>query len=823
MKRKRPMPVAQAQQAPLTDVPQEGSARERPALDIARTCLFALLLFLAMTVQTDWMPVFLAAVALLAALPIGKEPLRNLRQHLSLPVLGLLAFALMNGLAAIYSPFGAEALREFYRIFAAVSLALLLLVRFEKKHVRGLLWGFAAVCAVISLLSIDMASDGILFRGFEGFVELLGGTYYANIQQATGIARVTGLYNDPNVTASIFGLGALAALYLTDTAQSRRESLLACELLGVSALGFFLSMSRGAILCFALALLVWLVAAGKENRLRLFVLMLLSALVTVVLSAPAMAAIGRMAIVPLLLALAAGPLVFLLVRGLGGLLAKTLETRKKLAVGLLAGLLACCVAYAVAGVLVTGPYTMGPEGYLKRIVTLEPGDYTLSGGWEGEITLTVLTSSKEDILMGRETRVYQGPIGDAAFTVPEGTEQVTVWFRGPEGVGLEEVTLSDGTRIPLNYPLLPAFIADRIQGSLFSDNSFLLRVQYVKDAWTLFIQSPLLGHGLASTEGLYTSVQPFYYQSLYVHNHILQVMSDMGLLGLAAFLLLLLGSAWLLLRRLRQERDGLAALLLAGWVLMNAHSLMEINFSIRAYQCAALVWLLLPVLLYTRPLARKGLAKWGGLGVMACVWLYLAVFGGLLVGHSMVDKKADNFSATDAYTFLDGIRGFAKRDVFDNEYYKLTFVGNTATLKDSRFTRDTRIFAEDLRESGTYTACSGLAKYYYLPRGEYEELFACSREGIAQEASTAEAWNLQLDFYRTDVLSAMAEEDLSLFLEEVLRTGDYLETYSQGRMEEIQLSEENQAFLEAVATVQETGLEGETALLALTALQASQS
>lgn len=822
MKRKKTAAPVTAAAVERTKTPETVKAAGLSSLDVGKLVAFSLLLFFAMTIQTARMSMVLIASALVLSLPIGKRALDGVGRYVCVPVLGLLAFALMNGLAAIYSPFDSDALSEFYKIITAVALCAILLAWFEKKHVRGLLWGFAAVCAVISLLSIDMASDGVLFRGFDAIASLLGEDF-STIDLTASSMRVTGLYNDSNVTASIFGLGALAALYLTDTARTRREKLLACELLGASALGFLLSMSRGAILCFALALLVWLLAAGKGNRLRLFVLMLLTALLTVVLSAPAMALVGKAALVPLLLALAAGPLMFLLIQGLGGLLAKILEKRKKLAVGLLAGLVACCVVYTVAGVLVTGPYTMGEEGYLRRIVTLEPGDYTLSGDWEGEISLSVQTRSKAEIRMGEKTPAYQGSMEDAAFTIPEGTEQVELWFRGPEGVRLEEVTLSDGTGVPLKYPLLPAFIADRIQGSLFSDTSFLLRAQYMKDAWTIFTQSPLLGHGLASTEGLFTSVQPFYYESLYVHNHILQVMCDMGLLGLAAFLLLLLGCAWLLVKNLRSEDGPLAAMLLAGWVLMNAHSAMEINFSIRAYQCAALLWLLLPVLLFARPLSRKGLVKWGGLAVSLLLWLYLAVFGFLLERHRMVQRDMAEFSTDSASEFMETTRRFVKQDVFVQEQNKLNFVANAAILQESIYNGEKSRWVNDLRKGGTYTACSGLARYYYLRQGEYEELFACSRQGIAQEASTNEAWNLQLDFYRNEVLPAMAEEHLDLFLEEVLNTRDYLETYSQGRMEEIQLSEENQAFLQAVSAVQEAGLEGEKALLTLSALQDAQS
>ena len=71
----------------------------------------------------------------------------------------------------------------------------------------------------------------------------------------------------------------------------------------------------------------------------------------------------------------------------------------------------------------------------------------------------------------------------------------------------------------------------RFQKNLFQDRSFLLRVQYLKDGWTLFTQSPLTGHGLGATEGLLTSVQPFFYQSLDVYKRQLYTQSSNSRFG----------------------------------------------------------------------------------------------------------------------------------------------------------------------------------------------------------------------------------------------------------------------------------------------------
>lgn len=102
--------------------------------------------------------------------------------------------------------------------------------------------------------------------------------------------------------------------------------------------------------------------------------------------------------------------------------------------------------------------------------------------------------------------------------------------------------------IPMAYTLRRTISRIASRKNIFEDSSFLLRLQYDIDGWTLFKESPLAGHGLGATEGLLTSVQPFFYESLYLHNHLLQVMDETGLLGLAAFLAFILGTAVLLVR-----------------------------------------------------------------------------------------------------------------------------------------------------------------------------------------------------------------------------------------------------------------------------------
>lgn len=774
------------------------SGERLTGLDKALAAGFTVLFFVAVTVQTINMSLVLTGLAAIAAL----AGFSRWGRRLCVPVLGLAAFALMNGLAAVYSPFASSA-QEFYKVMAYVSVAVILLALFERRHVRALLWGFAAVCAVISLLCVDQASWGVLYRVFLSLVEGVLGADYSGVTDFAW-SRVAGIYNDANVSAAILGLGALISLHLARTEPDRRRRALACFLTGVSAQGFFLSMSRGAILCFGLALLVWLAAERGEERLPLFFFMLVSAAATVALSLPAMRAVGTASLLPDGLTLLTGAAIALLDWALTDRVSQKLAGRGK-AVGIALGVLAGAVGiYAIAALNITGPYTFR-EGstIIFRYADLTPGEYTLSGDWdEGEnMTVRVNRAVREEGI-NRSVILYEGPLSSAAFTV-EQEGQIDFIFYGEPGKQLRRLTLSDGTEISTSYPLLPEFLVDRLQNGLFSGTSFTQRVQYDKDAWAIFLRSPLWGHGLGATEHLFPAVQPYYYTTLYAHNHLLQVMDESGLLGLTAFLALLGGVGWLLLRRWR--RDSLAAALLACWVMFNTHSLMEINFSVRAFQCTAMLLLVLPVLAWGEPLPEK-YVKRGGPVLCGFFCLYLAVFGGLLGLRRTAQRQIGTLVPDDVDKVMSTLENAVTMDVFYDATYRMDYVANAVALPNAYYEDNVQKYVKSLRSDGTYYACSGLARSYYMPRGDFVQLFVCSREGIAQRASDVRVWNEQADFYRNEVLYMAGPDHMAEFAEGVQAFQSYLEEFNAERIGKITLSQENQAFLELTASGADQGL-----------------
>lgn len=800
MKRKKTVP-AEVVPKPVNDaapVPE----KDHPLYDRLFVVGFAVLLFFAMTVQTVPMSLILAAVALV--LSFGRGGYARFRGRLGIPVLGFLAFLILCGAASLYTSFGAYAYGEYAKLLASGALGLLLLARGREQNAGGLLFGFSAVCGVIGLLCIDAGCRGPLFRGFASFMEGLGDAAYQSLDQATYTgARFDGIYNDANLTGSLMALAVLVGLYLIRTGRKPWERFAACFLTGLSAVAFFTAMSRGAILCFGATLLAYLLIAGKEERLGLFFTMAAMGISMVVFGVVSASLLAGGSFWGTLAALPSGVLLWLLNEFPARKAASALAGHGKLLAGVLGGGIAAGIAAVILALTLTEPFVFTESNFLYRGADVEGGEtYTFSGDWDksSEITVLVYGSTREQELTSVTETYYNGPLEEASFTVPEDVGHVLMQFRGPAGLELRQVSLSDGTEIPMAYTLLPDNIANRLQKNIFEDSSFLLRLQYDIDGWTLFKESPLAGHGLGATEGLLTSVQPFFYESLYLHNHLLQVMDETGLLGLAAFLAFILGTAVLLVRQLRKARTPLAAMLLACLVMMNLHGLMEISFSVQMFQCAAFFLLLLPTVCYgTYTEGRKRRAAGIVVLVVSDLWLVISV--ALLGGSLLAQKEYRELDAAGMTTgsFIETLERLDRMDAYNDQSYKVNLMGNALQAGGISNEGTAARCARELRETGEFDSCYYVAAYYYLPLGQLENFFDVLQEGLLQERSNSEAWNSAMNLC-IQAFSQIDPAEADTFAEGVRGIGEAMDRANAYLLVPVALTEENAALLNCART-----------------------
>lgn len=785
-----------------------------------------------MTLQNTQMSVFMAALAVI--LFIGLAPWQRLQERLSVPLVGFLGFAIMEGLAALYSHFGHLAAQEYAKFLASFSLATIFLVRFDRKHIRALLWGITASCTVIAFICVDMGSWQGIFQPFNSLMNAFGMDFSTSIDVAGGI-RFNGLYRDANITGAILALSMLISIYLAHTSEKPWQRGLGCIFLGINGVSFFLAMSRGAIAFFCIATLVYL-AAERNNRTGLFFLLIAATVSTLLTGGYIMTHLQDNLLLPDVLCLAGGILCAGLDFYVTNRIAWQMERHKRIFAIVCAFMVVLSGVISATALRITDAYTYTQEyESFQRSAVLTGGEtYTLDCTWEGEkdIILWIYSQSTEQSRVGQSDTLYYGSEKKVTITVLENSPNVFFQFTGFPGSVLRSATLSNGISLPLHYKLLPEAIAFRLHDGVFRGTNFLQRVQYNIDGWAIFKQSPWIGHGLGSSEELVSTVQPFYYESKYLHNHILQVLVEMGVVGCVFFLALLLGTLWLLLRRLWKAPDSLAACLLGCWVMMNTHSLMEISFSIRAYQCIAFSILSLIIILYTgqsekEPQTEEKPAqswankkkntsqtipwrKWGGAALLGCFCVYLATFGILFQRHREVMAASSRLSAGTPEELLQTIQDLVEKDVFDHAALQLTYISEALKHGDDFYNAKAYQYVDDLRSTKSYSACTGLVRYFYLPLKSYQELFSCYREGIVQEASSTDVWNGAFDFYRTDLLPAMKADDMEIFIQGVLDTKADLDAYNDsGRLEEIHLSAANQTLLDNISQAREEGLTNE--------------
>ena len=815
-------PVRPTVSGKATRVESEPSAAV-PLSPVVRYTILGVVFFLLLSVQaggSDRAGSIAAAVLFLIAC-IGKVPFWSLRHRVGIPFLTVCAYLLLNGAASLYTRFGGLAATEIAKILTAFCVFLVVVLHLRKRELPYLAAMVSTVTAAFGLLSIDASASQLLSGAFFRLMDSLFGCTFQNM--TTGYeagVRITGIFGNPNVMAGFLAFGVFLSLYLVRTAKTPRGSLGASVLLGINSLSFLLSFSMGAIAMFALSVLIYILCEHKGRRISLFLLMVetvVCVLIMTFVAFPFLGATGGAGLISVLAAPVSGLLLWALHRFAGSRLDPVLEAHGKAAFGVVAGLAMLLVVYLVLAWNVTGGYTLDAGESLRRSVYPGPGTYTLTGEWEGTATVTVESQNETETITHTSTVLYSGALEEASFTVPEGSKVVYLTFTAAEGAQLESVSLSDGTAVKLGYKLLPGFAANRIQGIWANENA-IQRIAFFEDGLRIYQKSPVIGNGLSAVEGLVTSVQPFFYESKYVHNHYIQVLAEMGIPGLVIFLAMLGTSAAVLLRRRREgEEDPLLPALCACLGMTALHACTEAVWSIGQYQSMALLILAVILSAFGRPLAfaERKPAPWVACGIL---WIFVIFFAWSIGGNLVAEKQYAEIKAGLRQQTPYSMTELANMDRYNWAQYKLDMAVNAATSEVPEFAQTAAEYAEECRALGIWSINNSLEQYVYLPAGNYEELFAASREGLLQEASRQEAWQTEFDLYQQIYLTGgdTALEQAPWIGEQILETWEMLEEHNAQSLIPVTLREDTMVFLDRVRVIVQENITGEAVLVLLT-------
>lgn len=756
-------------------------------------------------VGAKWMTL-LAGVGVIALLFFGDE-----KRLWNLPSLLLLGYAAWSWLTVFWAMSGKFHLREGSKLLIAVFFFLLVALRksLDGAFARRVTGVIAGISALYAFLSIEAVSTGLTKTLLARLP--MWDTEKIMFQSS----RLNGIFGNANIEASIYAIGIFCTIALVCGAEKKWQRALWAAAAAVDALAFLLVFSMGAMACFAAAVVIYLIFAGKGRVAAL--LRMLEAAVPAFLcgfAAFALFGSGRVGLVlPVLLANAAVAAVLELT--VMEKLSRVLEKHQRAAFGVLIGAVFCVAVYAVAALYVTGPYTFGMAIY--RSARLNAGEHTITIEADGEVSLSIFSRDRLELLNMTQTGLYDGPAeGAVAFEVPESSKITVVRMSAAEGVTVRGAVIDGEQALPLRHKLLPGFASERIQyiGASTSEEQ---RATFREDALKLWRLSPIIGNGVGAFETGVTAVQDYPYETKYVHNHYLQLLLEDGVVGLALFAGALLTMLLALWKKRRQLEEGelfwLYPALCAELVMNGAQMLWDVSMSMVVFLCMTYAVYGLVVGACAEPFSEKAaaeetgkkkkaqakgldpslLARNFGIGFTAVVLLTLC-------GNLYASSKA-NAPVGSTDEFMSNLSAAARLDLYEHNDKKLSYVVASLNEGGEAYRAQADEYAAQLAKVQSNTIPRYLVGYY-LQTEQYDKAIDEAILGASYSASDADTWDdcaaLLNEALFQNMLTPLLTEERAALMAKLTEYYDALQAYNASALVPVELSESAQAFFDKI-------------------------
>lgn len=741
---------------------------------------------------------WLATVGVLCMMLFADK--QRVKRLLTPPAFAVFAYMLLAGLSTLYARSGKFAIAEFACLLAAfaVFLVIVLHAKDSKTAFRRIAAVLASAAAPVGVLSIDAASCNILMRPFRVLMEAIG-SGYGN----TGsyfYSRLHTIFGNPNIYAGLMSIACLLSLWLALTAESRKQKILCTILLMVNAVSYLLAFSMGSLGVFVVACLLMLALSPKEQRTGLFLLLVQTAVVALVVGAISVNGFGDTVTgspLPMLMLVLGCAVACALEVFVREKVSAALAGKGKVLIGVIAGIVVVMVVYLVAALSVTGAYTFGTEGDFRRTANLTAGEYTLTVDASAPVGVRVAYKNTNNLIQNNETDLISGT-SDApiTFTVPEDSELVFFYFVCSEPGVTVNSAMYDGAAsgsLKLGYKLLPAFIADRIQ-DLSANGNVVQRRVYWQDALKLWQTAPIFGRGLGGFENGVVSVQDYYYETKYAHNHYVEALCDLGVLGLAAFLAMLGTTVWALVKS-RKEKPMVVMLLAACVLQMFGQAVSDVTWSVGG--CLPMFFAVLAmVTLYCGDCLRikvpesskGGAVRWPVAAVSA---VFIVLIGLNLIAQSIF--YGNNLT-------LDKLKTCATIDLFEKNDYKLSYLmsgGNEEGVAEQ--------YAADLAAAESNSITIPLAEYY-AGSGQFAKAMYTLEDGADYMRADAETWQQMFDIYEKIIdpvgqFNAVQLLEDDSYIQYMMRSYQKLQAVNEEQLDEVMLTTKNNAFLNKLLAV----------------------
>lgn len=331
-----------------------------------------------------------------------------------------------------------------------------------------------------------------------------------------------------------------------------------------------------------------------------------------------------------------------------------------------------------------------------------------------------------------------------------------------EEVKIIDTVTNDSNTIPLKYKYIPEGIVSRVMSIDITDNSSQARIIFSKDALKLAKENVILGSGGDGWATNYKTIQSYPYWSKHVHNHFLQLLVEVGLLGLVLFFGFLLSIlyAYIKYKREKEKANGiLADTLLIGALSILGHAMIDFDLSLVAVSIT--LWTLFGLLssmisnreksegIITKKLGEK-VKKLTPIPVlltlMACL-IATSIYGGRI----FVNKAIAAQDIGDIDKLESNVKTATILDPYNTEYKEqlinIYFFQNQNT-SDKSYGTKAKDLADRLLDIGKYdTIVNNNVAQAYLTMGLIEEGMDLTDKITDMQPLTVEAYEQKVKTY----------------------------------------------------------------------------
>lgn len=759
----------------------------------------------------------LSAILIIVILYVSKKS-PHLKSYITPLFFSVIAYIVWGGISTFYAASGKFAIFEFSKLLVALCIYLFVLLFTENNQAgfKNIAYIFSSIGCFFGILSVDAASFGLISKFFKIFIGIFTGAYNETGAFEQGI-RITSIIGNPNTYSGFMALAVILSLYLSISARDKRNSTIGASLLAVNALSYLLAFSMGSLFMFLIACLIMIGITDRGKRTSLFLLMTETAVLTFIFAFISMLGLGKTGLISLIPILALFLNAFFLYHidsRFRPSLNNKLDTNSKLPFIIVLVIIAFLIGYMALAFFISDDLKLDSNENVMRAIYIPGGQYTLAVESSAPVNISIESQNKYDLMRRTSTSIYNGtneqPI---TFAVPDDSEIVKINLISTTErteVTNASYTGSENGLIHLDYPLLPNIIANRLQ-NLFANENLIQRTIFFEDGMKLFSKSPVIGRGLGGFENGVYSVQEFYYETKYAHNHYLQVLSDLGIIGFMLFISMILFSTIAIINSKRKQRSLFAIPALAACAFqIFGQALVDAVWSTGIFLGFSAAVLALITVHCSEPIKIKNTSVINR--IHFAEKSLLAVFAGLFILFLSGNLYAQ-IDAKGGVEDFDDIERLILFDRFEYNDYKVSYIVNAPRSNDTDVLTQADIYANELIN----VESNSLAPYvmaYYFEKYNDVNAFAAAKRGIENARSNPYMWSRIFDTFEEylDPVGAHMDDaadrlkDPEYYVDGVLEFYDMLLDRNKDSLDNVMLSPYNQAFVGKLLEIRATHL-----------------